>query len=158
MDAMSIAAYNEARLGRRRVAQIVNRWATPGLETDLFNFATSNNSSAAVLSPADFSAGVLKTVIAITGGGVLKLLSVLKGNSTVKTVRIRVTIDSVVVFDSTTINSGRPTGGMQAVGFMSGTNVMYEHVPFYESLLVEVASSVTEASGPAIAYVYELAP
>lgn len=158
MDVMSIAAYNEARLGRRRVGQIVNRWSTQGLDIDLINFATSNNTAVAVMSPADFSAGVLKTVIAITGGGVLKLLSVIKGNNTAKTVRIRVTIDGVVVFDSTTGGITRTQAGIQVVGFIANNTSTYEQVPFYESLLVEVASSVTEASGPAIAYVYELAP
>lgn len=114
-------------------------------------------SSKEVLSGA-LVAGTLKALLSIAGAGQVPQLIAYSKNATNRTIRLKVTVDSIVVFDSTTNAFAVSGNGLLAVGQASGGTDYARSVPlnFNSSLLIEVASSLSETDFVAIGYVAQL--
>jgi hypothetical protein len=106
-----------------------------------------------VLSGA-LTAATLKTLLTITGTGELFHLSAYTKNATSRTVRCRVTLDGVVVFDVTTIAVALVSAGLVVAGGDPGSSSPAQRgtLRFAQTCVVEVASSLTETDMLAIGY------
>lgn len=106
------------------------------------------------------SAATLKTLLDVTGQGEVPYLVAHTKDTTSRTVRCRVTVDGIVIFDATTgaittNNTGLIVSGTTAANNTAGSNQFGNGYPisFNASLLVEIASSLNETDGVAIRYV-----
>lgn len=113
----------------------------------------------AVLSGA-CTAGVLKTILSITGRGAISGLFLASVDTTFRTHRVKITLDGVVVFDSTTSvvydQAVVPVIGAISVAGPSGSpvGIVENPIMFDQSLLVEYATSVTENDKTKFVYTY----
>lgn len=110
-----------------------------------------------VLSGA-MTAGVLKTALSLTGSGVINWLSLSGSDATTRTLRMKITIDGIVVFDpgvtaSTTTGTILPIG-TYAEGSTSFPLIGFQPTNFNSSILVEIASSLTETDKMTFGYNY----
>lgn len=125
---------------------IVNGFSTTGVVAQ--NMGGVSNAKL-VLSGA-LTAGVLATVLSVAGGGELNLVAATSVDATSRTVRLKITLDGVVVFDSTTAAVAVAGNGLVAVGLggsATGSQIWdSQKVAFNSSCLVEVASSLTETN------------
>ena len=137
--------------------------STYGPPTAILNFYSSGSVSSGasiasagasntreVLAGAGYTANRLQTVITHTGRGCVNLLTAYSKDSTARTIRVRVTIDGAVVFDATSSSIATLNHGMVPIGSHTGGGsafLEFQRVEYNESLLVEVASSLTEAAG-----------
>lgn len=115
-----------------------------------------NDSDKQVLSGA-LTANTLATALSITGSGSISALYLKRKDATSRTIRLKVTLDGVVVFDSTSAAAASATQGILAIGCMmaSDSSVMNAApIPFSTSCLVEVASSLSETDKLGIYYNY----
>ncbi len=112
-----------------------------------------------VLSGAT-TAGVLKTILSLSGSGVISALAVESIDATSRTHRIKITLDGVVIFDATSAAVASTSVICEVLGCVanhtaSATSVVtFEPLAFGSSLLIEYADSLTEADGAYIAYRY----
>lgn len=108
------------------------------------------------------TANTLKTMLNISGAGVLKACAVQALDATSRTLRLKITIDGVAAFDpgasaaNTTLNSA--IVGVGGITTYNSTTFMlaFERIPFNTSCLVEIASSLSETDKLALLYAYEL--
>lgn len=103
------------------------------------------------------TADVLKTMLSISGAGVVKFLCLKKVDATPRTLRLKVTIDGVTVFDATSASDTNDNYGLLAVGSnIDSAWPQLESVAFNSSLLVEAASSVASETDKLTLYtIYE---
>ena len=99
------------------------------------------------------TSGVLKTVLSHTGAGCLKNLYVYTKDGTARTLRLKITLDGTSVFDSTSASISANGNGIVAVGPVQDT--AGDRVFYNASLLVEIASSLSETDKIAIGVVRE---
>lgn len=106
-------------------------------------------------------AGVLTTILSLSGRGCISFLACSSVNSSARTHRLKVTLDSVVIFDATSIPIGSTTQYCPAIGSLTQTSnspvamgVVPRDLDFNESLLVEYASSLSETGGTYVGYAY----
>lgn len=102
------------------------------------------------------TANTLKQILSVTGRGCINWLGFWTADATSRTVRAKITIDGVVVLDSTsaaisTVLAGGIYIGEQYNGYVGEFDPTY----FNQSLLIEMASSLTETDKLAIAYRYK---
>lgn len=116
-----------------------------------FNNNVANARSA--LSGA-MTANTLKTLLSVTGKGSLKQLAIYTQDNTSRIIRVRVTVDGVVVWDKTSTAITAATTGFSIVGFVTSTGQYYGDMNFAKSVVVEVSSSVSETDKLMIAYQY----
>lgn len=92
------------------------------------------------------TANTLTTVLSVTGGGVLNILGAIANDTTSRTIRMKLTLDGVVVFDSTSsaITTAAMGGFCVGQGEQATVTAFYDAIPFTSSCLFEVASSLTE--------------
>lgn len=106
------------------------------------------------------TANTLKTILSLSGSGVISALGVESGDATSRTHRIKVTLDGVVIFDGTTAATTNAAIAFMVIGAINylvtsvGAVVTYEPLAFNTSLLVEYASSITETDKAYIGYRY----
>lgn len=107
------------------------------------------------------ASGVLQTVLSATGRGTLNFLSMANYDTGTRTLRMKVTIDGVVVFDKTTPSTNVASNHYPVVGNVhveagsNGADVQvfaFEEIPFNSSLLIEVGSNVTDANSARVQY------
>lgn len=135
--------------GQPSVSSIVNRNSTGG-GSGVTVFSDSNVKT---LAAATLVAATLQTALTIPSGrGTLNICHAQTSNATSKSVRLKVTIDGRVIFDST--SSVATNSAVTAVGFLTINEnstptymITGQPIAFKSSLLVEVASSATEATG-----------
>lgn len=122
-----------------------------------------------VVTSGAITANTLATLLNVSGPGEVSFLRVLTTDATIRTMRVRLTLDGVVVFDAT---SAASTGGqgecMTLLGSVmlgtvtTGPNgtwngypmVGYDKVQFNKSMLLEVCSNITETGKLAAALTY----
>ena len=117
----------------------------------------SSNPGEKIASGA-LSAGVLKTVLSVAGAGAVQLLYARVVDTTSRTLRLRVTIDGTYVFDATTATLTSNNAGMTAIGYLpaSGSEIVtFDSVTFNTSIVVEVASSLSETDKIVTHIIYE---
>lgn len=106
------------------------------------------------------TAGVLKTVLSLSGTGVISFLAMGSADSTSRTHRLKVTLDGVVIFDATTAATANTTFVFSAIGCVVNTAASTHSAPNFEplsfntSLLIEYADSLSETGGAYLAYRY----
>lgn len=126
-----------------------------GYETGGAAGASGIQSGKEVLSGA-LTANTFATILSITGSGEIPLLSCYTKDSTSRTLRMRVTVDGVVVFNPTASAAITSSGaGIYASGQFTASGLFAQGTPirYSNSLLVEIASSLTETDKVAISYV-----
>lgn len=110
-----------------------------------------------ILSGA-LTAFTLKNLLSISGAGAIKILNIYTRDATARTLRLKLSIDGVVVFDATSNSIAVSYSGMAIVGnsYYGSDHLHFpELMPFYSSLAVEIASSLTETDKVAIGIIYE---
>lgn len=103
----------------------------------------------------------LKTALSLSGRGAIGFLALQPVDATARTHRLKVTLDGTVIFDATSpaLSDGRylltAVGGLTLVDATYGfVCVIPEPLIFNNSLLVEYASSLSEANSATLAYRY----
>lgn len=136
--------------GGAPTTSIVNAYSSGGVSPSSTNINASpaTNGAKEVLSGA-LTANTLATVLSVSGGGVCNWLSAYSMDTTTRTVRVRVVADGVAVFDATSNAVSLASRGIPVVGVFSNTG----EIRFNSSLVVQVASSLTETDKVAIGYV-----
>jgi len=137
---------------------IVNAHSTSGF-TGVVNQISSTEVTRTVktTSLGAVTANILKSALSVSGSGQIDLLFTINGDATSRTHRIKVTIDGLVVFDSTSAAINAAPSGTSIIGTIpsaTGIPVVFQPTYFNTSLLVEVASSLTETSTIVIGYNY----
>lgn len=125
-------------------ATIVNAYSAGGVSTSSLGAGPSLNTVEVTAGSAySASAGTLQTVISHTGRGRLNALAVYAKNATARTIRLQLTIDGTVVFNATSNSISASGTGMMVVGVVSTSTLVMQPIDYNESLLIEVASSVS---------------
>lgn len=136
----------------RSPKSIVNGISTTGWTP--YPILLSQSPTKEILSGA-LTAATLATLLTVTGAGVLYIASIYTKDATARTLRLQITIDGIVVFDSTSASLTLADQGGHAVG---GGGTAYGQVgaavPFNASLVIKVASSLTETNKIAIGVSY----
>ena len=107
------------------------------------------------------TAAALKTALSLSGRGAISFLALQPADAAARTHRLKVTLDGTVIFDATSPSLSDTRYLLTAVGglaMLDATNgyvcVIPEPLIFNNSLLVEYASSLTEANSATLAYRY----
>lgn len=143
---------SSGKVGRTRTTSLVGgAAAVAGLNTSV-----NNSGNIATALSGICSAGVLKTAIQVNGAGRLNLFANYAVDATSRTVRVRVTVEGVIVYDRTSAAITVVGTGLMAVGApISAGGVVFQPIDFYTSLLIEIASSLSETDKTTVAYNYE---
>lgn len=125
---------------KRVASQIVNKYSTSGVATVA---ALGSNLDASTIRLTAGGAGALVTALNLTGPGEVCSLAAYYDTITgTPSLRAKITIDGVVVFDATSAGASLNTG-VQLIGdhTTSGSTGTSDPEPFKTSFLLEVASS-----------------
>lgn len=128
------------------VASIINAFSSGGTATA---YSLSSNNVLEQLS-GSLTADTLKTMVSHTGRGRVNALVIYAKDNTSRTLRCKLTVDGVVVFDATSNAVASPGFGMIVIGGAITNSVEFQPIDYQESLLVEIASSLTETDKVAI--------
>lgn len=144
--------------GQRPPKVLVNKYADSGFVCARVDLSTNGANAKQVYSGA-MTAATLKTILSVTGAGSIDYLSVRGMDITSRTLRMKITIDGVVVLDSTSAaTADASSNGAVYIGVGDGSGATwpaaYEPTLFNASLLVEVASSLSETDKFLIGYKY----
>jgi hypothetical protein len=132
--------------GNRATKSIVNAFSDSGWA------GVSVSNPGRTIASGSLTANTLKTILTVTGAGTFHGLSFRTANVTSRTIRIRITLDGVVVFDSTSAAISTGTTG----AILTGSSAYpVSPISFNTSAVVEIASSLTETDGISMIYVLE---
>lgn len=136
--------------GARATKSIVNGFSTSG-----WTPVTVYAQSARGLLSGALTAGTLKTLLSVSGAGEVSSLALKTIDASSRTLRLRVVVDGVVAFDSTSAAVAQADAGCVIGDGVGAPGVIFSGSPirFLTSLVVEVASSVTETDKLRLAYV-----
>lgn len=133
--------------GGAATTSITNAYSAGGVNSGTSLVGAGLGGGKEILSGA-LTANTLATPAgcSISGSGEVPWLSAQTKDVTARTIRLKVTVDGVVVFDSTSNSISASGYGVIAVGSLVGTNSDVSGAPirFNSSLLIQVASSLTE--------------
>lgn len=136
--------------------QIINGHSSGGVATGAL---TMQGSSFKTAASGSLTANVLAQLVSVSGAGWCPLLLAYAADTTSRTIRLQVVVDGVVVFDATssaitTINSAIVAAGTVSGQATSGNSIVSdgECIRFNRSLVVRLASSVTETDKVTLAY------
>ncbi len=135
--------------GNGPVASIVNAYSAGGTNSGAVIAAGVASNTALVTAAGAYTANTLQSVISHTGRGRVNLLTVYSRDATARTLRCKVTIDGVSVFDATSSSISTLSHGVVVVGALVGVGTPflgYQPIDYQESLVIEVASSLSEAA------------
>lgn len=130
-------------------ASIINAYSAGSAATAFNISASTANTMVEVQAPGAYTAGTLQTIISHTGRGRVNMLNVYTKNGTSRTLRLKLTVDGTVIFDATSSAIASNGFGVQVLGgidTVGGGPLSLQPVDYNESLLVEVASSLSEAA------------
>lgn len=133
---------------------VINFYSTGGTAA----YPGASNHFGRELLSGPLTANTFTTVLSATGKGEVPLLSCYTKDGTSRTLRLRVTVDGVVVFNpAATAAIVQAGNGIFAAGSpvasISGPLGHGAPIRYNSSLLVEVASSLTETDKLALGYV-----
>jgi hypothetical protein len=138
--------------GQRRVTAINNQHSTGGAAASRVAQGANNPFGVKELASGALTAATLATALSITGRGCINYCAVRTKDTTSRTVRMKVTLDGTVIFDSTSAATTTNGHGVIAIGAASGVDggtllaPVFQPVFFTTSLLVEIASSLSESN------------
>ena len=135
--------------GARATKSIVNGFSSSGWTPVLVSVSGGRN----LLSGA-LTAATLKTLLSVSGAGEAASLALTGVDSSARTLRLRVVVDGVPVFDSTSTSASTAGTGCLIGAGVGSTNVVFNgsSIRFLTSLEVQVASSLTETDKLQLAY------
>lgn len=137
----------------RATSSVINAHSSGGTSQ---TFNVSLNARGLLSGP--LTAGVFSTLIDVpSGAGRLALCALSTNDSTTRTVRLRITVDGIVVFDATSASISGTGVGIFAAGYNPGSNTISPSDPivYTRSLKVEVASSLTETDKLTLFYMLQ---
>ena len=131
--------------GKRQFTQVGTYWGSGG-------YGATYGTSGSV------TANTLKTLLSITNAkGEFSLLSIKNANTTSKSLRVKITIDGAVAYDSDDIIGGAVGHGKTFAGPHSLTiPALSPNIYFLNSALVEYTTSITETDGISFDYIFNL--
>lgn len=139
--------------GNQATTSIVNSTSAGGSSTTILFYGSVKTTNSGAMT-----ANTLKQMLNISGSaGSMSVLGVYTNDATARTVRMKVTIDGVVVYDATSnsigvSNAGHLVAGAYAyVAFDDGNPIRWR-----TSCLVEIASNLTETDKLTFGYKYML--
>lgn len=141
-------------LGGAPTRTIVNAFSSGGVSAPNVHAGVGTNLAREVLSGA-LTAGVLKKVLSVSGGGLMPILSAYSRDTTPRTIRVQVVVDGQAspAFDATTNTINTINTGIPVIGTADGSYFGPSESIRSNSLVeVWVASSLTETDKIAIAY------
>jgi hypothetical protein len=141
-------------VGGAPTTSIVNAVSGGGVTTTVAIQASTSSNTKAVLSGA-LTANTLATALSVTGGGEVPFLSAYAIDATARTIRCVVTVDGVSVFDATSASISTTNHGLLVMGWVGASSALGNSgapLRFNASLLVQIASDLTETDKVAIAY------
>ena len=131
-------------VGAAATRSITNAFSAGGVVSASSVAATISTNAAKETVSSALSAGVLTTVLSVTGSGDVPYLSAYTTSGTSQTVRAKVIVDGTTVFDATSAATTTPGAGLIVIGeYSSGGFPCSSASPlrFNTSLTVQVASS-----------------
>jgi hypothetical protein len=133
---------------------LINAFSAGGRKAQITNLA--GETPVKVVATGALTAGVLSTVLSLTGKGSVCFLGCVGADTTSRTHRLKVTIDGVVVFDATSSACTATYQGVTIIGHAGPTSndFSYLDTAYNQSFLVEYASSLTETAMTNIGYLY----
>lgn len=138
---------NYRAYGERIAKSLVGNDTTTAVDLPVFGTGTwrAGNDLRYTLSGA-LTANTYKTIVSVTGQGILKFCAVASADTTSRTQSIRLTIDGVVVCEKSVAGVNAINKGIVAVGGLvdSASVARFDRLAFNTSLLVEVKSNITE--------------
>lgn len=127
--------------GQRQIATIVNAHSAGSTQQNI-----DNTSPGKIYTSSSVAANALQTMLSIADGrGMLNFVAAYVTETSSRTVRVKITIDSVVVFDATSSAITTSGYGIVPVGHFSAgaiPNVTFQPIRFNKSCLVQIASSL----------------
>ena len=135
--------------GGRATKSIVNGFSSSGWTPVLVSVSGGRT----LLSGA-LTAATLKTLLSVSGAGEASSLALTCLDNSSRTLRLRVVVDGVTVFDSTSSSTSAAGGGCVIGAGVGGAGVVFNSssIRFLTSLEVQVASSLTETDKLQLAY------
>ena len=133
---------------------IVNAFSIAGYTTRTVQDYTTVG-AIATLSGALTSA-TLKTMLSISGsGGTISLLTIKAVDVTARTMRVKITVDGIVAYDATCASSTTANNGAVIAGlFSSSTPLAMNSIYWRSTLLIEIASSLSETDKLSMQWIY----
>jgi hypothetical protein len=133
----------------QRVASVVNSSSgTSGTTNDYINGSNITRPVKKYVVGST-TANVLKTAVSVTGSGAINWCALWQSDTTSRTLRIKVTIDSRVIYDVVSATNATAQWGLLPIGSIVDSGgasfPIFQRIPFESSLLIEAASSLTEA-------------
>jgi len=149
----SLDGTNWASIGQS-TKTIINAYSVAGWTAQTVNAVSQGEK--VVLSGA-LTANTLATVFSRTGGpSEFSTLYFKTTDGTARTMRVKITIDGSVAFDFTSASIAGPTLGMVISGFQnSAVNVVHGPIRSSTSLVIEIASNLTETNKFEIGYIVQ---
>ena len=136
----------------KNLVNLSSSGVTGGASTRSDISATTANARA-VLCGA-LTASTLKTILNVSGSGIIFWLGSWATDATSRTLRARLTLDGVVVYDSSSTALGALGAGSIVIGGGATSAALLSAVPFKLSMLFEVSSSITETDKFGIGFNY----
>jgi hypothetical protein len=131
--------------GSRPPALLVQRNSAAGWAGVATVTSIDSAAGAKLILSGALTANTLATALSVTGSGSLQYLSILSVDATSRTLRLVLTIDGVVTYDFTSAAiAAANTGGVIVGSGLSTLSGSLEDMRFNSSLLVQVASSLSE--------------
>lgn len=138
---------------------IVNATSSSGYSTQGRIDAKGASANVRQVGSGALTAATLATVLSVTGAGVIEWLGMWQADATSRTMRMQVTMDGTIAYDSTSAASATALSGAIVIGG-GGDNgagvstAVTSLVQFKQSLVIKVASSLTETNLIVIGYKY----
>lgn len=138
--------------GALATKKIINAYSVAGW---LAQAVSAIDYGAKVVSSGALTANTLSTVFSKTDGPCeFHALYFTTVDATARTMRVKITIDGVVVFDYTSGSISSSGYGMVAAGFVSSiVNVFHGSIRSSSSLIIEIASDRTETDKFQMGYI-----
>lgn len=104
----------------------------------------ASNFTVPIYASGALTAGVLKNILQVYGSGVINFVAFGSLGGTGRTIRLKITIDGVVVYDATSA-SGADRGMVGIGALIGGTvasrSITFDQIPFSRSFAVDVSTS-----------------
>ena len=132
--------------GGRKIASIVNAFSSGGVQSSTI---AANIDQGKSYTSGALTANTLATILSVTGRGSVNLALVTANDTTSRTVRLKITIDGVSIFDATSNAIVTTNRGIVGIGTLQATSTSYtamafQPVRFSSSCLIQIASSLSE--------------
>lgn len=143
-------------LGNTPKALVCADTTGPGLSFNMIQSYMHASNIKKILSGA-LTANTYKTLLSVTGAGVLNFMAMNAVDATSRTMTLRLTLDGGEVITRSVTTAVQYEGAIIAGSSPFSTTASgmgFDAIPFSTSMLVEVKSSVTETDKVAISYNY----